>query len=132
MSFVTTEIQDAVAVLTIDRPKALNALNPEVLADLKAAFEAIDQNTVRCVVLTGAGDKSFVAGADIGEMSTLTKEGGEAFGKHGNNVFRAIETLPIPTIAAVNGFALGGGCELSMACDIRICIHGNRTGTSDH
>ena len=72
MSFVTTEIQDAVAVLTIDRPKALNALNPEVLADLKAAFEAIDQNTVRCVVLTGAGDKSFVAGADIGSMSTMT------------------------------------------------------------
>ena len=73
MSFVTTEIQDAVAVLTIDRPKALNALNPEVLADLKAAFEAIDQNAVRCVVLTGAGDKSFVAGADIGSMSTMTK-----------------------------------------------------------
>ena len=79
MSFVTTEIQDAVAVLTIDRPKALNALNPEVLADLKAAFEAIDQNTVRCVVLTGAGDKSFVAGADIGSMSTMTKAEGEAF-----------------------------------------------------
>ena len=81
MSFVTTEIQDAVAVLTIDRPKALNALNPEVLADLKAAFEAIDQNTVRCVVLTGAGDKSFVAGADIGSMSTMTKAEGEAFGR---------------------------------------------------
>ena len=81
MSFVTTEIQDAVAVLTIDRPKALNALNPEVLADLKAAFEAINQNTVRCVVLTGAGDKSFVAGADIGSMSTMTKAEGEAFGK---------------------------------------------------
>ena len=80
MSFVTTEIQDAVAVLTIDRPKALNALNPEVLADLKAAFEAIDQNAVRCVVLTGAGDKSFVAGADIGSMSTMTKAEGEAFG----------------------------------------------------
>ena len=79
MSFVTTEIQDAVAVLTIDRPKALNALNPEVLADLKAAFEAIDQNAVRCVVLTGAGDKSFVAGADIGSMSTMTKAEGEAF-----------------------------------------------------
>ena len=75
MSFVTTEIQDAVAVLTIDRPKALNALNPEVLADLKAAFEAIDQNTVRCVVLTGAGDKSFVAGADIGSMSTYQGRG---------------------------------------------------------
>ena len=71
MSFVTTEIQGAVAIVTIDRPKALNALNPEVLADLKAAFEAIDQNTVRCVVLTGAGDKSFVAGADIGSMSTM-------------------------------------------------------------
>lgn len=81
MSFVTTEIQGAVAIVTIDRPKALNALNPEVLADLKAAFEAIDQNTVRCVVLTGAGDKSFVAGADIGSMSTMTKAEGEAFGK---------------------------------------------------
>ena len=79
MSFVTTEIQGAVAIVTIDRPKALNALNPEVLADLKAAFEAIDQNTVRCVVLTGAGDKSFVAGADIGSMSTMTKAEGEAF-----------------------------------------------------
>ena len=75
-------------------PKALNALNPEVLADLKAAFEAIDQNTVRCVVLTGAGDKSFVAGADIGSMSTMTKAEGEAFGKLGNDVFLMIEQLP--------------------------------------
>ena len=72
MSFVTTELQGAVAVVTIDRPKALNALNPEVLADLKAAFEAIDQNTVRCVVLTGAGDKSFVAGADTVSYTHLT------------------------------------------------------------
>ena len=120
MSFVTTEIQDAVAVLTIDRPKALNALNPEVLADLKAAFEAIDQNTVRCVVLTGAGDKSFVAGADIGSMSTMTKAEGEAFGKLGNDVFLMIESFPLPVIAAVNGFALGGGNELAMSCDIRI------------
>ena len=121
MSFVTTEIQDAVAVLTIDRPKALNALNPEVLADLKAAFEAIDQNTVRCVVLTGAGDKSFVAGADIGSMSTMTKAEGEAFGKLGNDVFLMIEHFPLPVIAAVNGFALGGGNELAMSCDIRLC-----------
>ena len=117
MSFVTTEIQGAVAIVTIDRPKALNALNPEVLADLKAAFEAIDQNTVRCVVLTGAGDKSFVAGADIGSMSTMTK----AFGKLGNDVFLEIESFPLPVIAAVNGFALGGGNELAMSCDIRIC-----------
>lgn len=121
MSFVNVDLQGAVAVLTIDRPKALNALNPEVLADLKAAFEGIDQNAVRCVVLTGAGDKSFVAGADIGSMSTMTKAEGEAFGKKGNDVFRKLETFPIPVIAAVNGFALGGGCEISMSCDIRIC-----------
>ncbi len=121
MSFVKSEQQGAVAVLTIDRPKALNALNPEVLADLKAAFEAIDQNAVRCVVLTGEGDKSFVAGADIGSMSTMTKAEGEAFGKLGNDIFLMIENFPLPVIAAVNGFALGGGCELAMSCDIRIC-----------
>ena len=121
MSFVNVDLQGAVAVLTIDRPKALNALNPEVLADLKAAFEGLDQNTVRCVVLTGAGDKSFVAGADIGSMSTMTKAEGEAFGKLGNDIFLMIESFPLPVIAAVNGFALGGGCELAMSCDIRIC-----------
>ena len=121
MSFVNVELQGAVAVLTIDRPKALNALNPEVLADLKAAFEGIDQNAVRCVILTGAGDKSFVAGADIGSMSTMTKAEGEAFGKTGNDIFLMIESFPLPVIAAVNGFALGGGCELAMSCDIRIC-----------
>ena len=76
---------------------------------------------IRVLVITGAGEKAFVAGADIGEMSTLTKAEGEAFGKKGNDVFHRLETLPIPTIAAVNGFALGGGCELSMSCDIRIC-----------
>ena len=121
MSFVKFEQQGAVGVVTIDRPKALNALNPEVLADLKAAFEAIDQNAVRCVVLTGEGDKSFVAGADIGSMSTMTKAEGEAFGKLGNDIFLMIESFPLPVIAAVNGFALGGGCELAMSCDIRIC-----------
>lgn len=121
MSFVNVELQGAVALVTIDRPKALNALNPEVLADLKAAFEGLDQDTVRCVVLTGAGDKSFVAGADIGSMSTMTKAEGEAFGKLGNDIFLMIETFPLPVIAAVNGFALGGGNELAMSCDIRLC-----------
>ena len=121
MGFVTVEQKDAVTVVTIDRPQALNALNPEVLADLKAAFEGIDQNTARCVVLTGAGDKSFVAGADIGSMSTMTKAEGEAFGKLGNDIFLMIENFPLPVIAAVNGFALGGGNELAMSCDIRIC-----------
>lgn len=121
MSFVNVEIQDAVAVVTINRPEALNALNPEVLSDLKAAFEGIDQDSVRCVVLTGAGDKSFVAGADIGSMSTMTKAEGEEFGKLGNDVFLYIESFPLPVIAAVNGFALGGGNEIAMSCDIRIC-----------
>ena len=98
MSFVNVDLQGAVAVLTIDRPKALNALNPEVLADLKAAFEGLDQNTVRCVVLTGAGDKSFVAGADIGSMSTMTRAEGEAFGKLGNDIFLMIESFPLSLI----------------------------------
>ena len=119
--YVTTEIQDAVEIITIDRQKALNALNPEVLEELKAAFEAVDQNVIRCIVLTGAGDKSFVAGADIASMSTMTKAEGEAFGKMGNDIFLMIEKFPIPVIAAVNGFALGGGNELAMSCDIRIC-----------
>ena len=122
MTNILLEKKGYIAVATINRPKALNALNSEVLSDLDelvATVKADDE--IRALVITGSGEKAFVAGADIGEMSTLTKEGGEAFGKHGNDVFRAIETLPIPTIAAVNGFALGGGCELSMACDIRIC-----------
>ncbi|MCC8129702.1 MAG: enoyl-CoA hydratase/isomerase family protein [Clostridiales bacterium] len=121
MSFIQYEVQGAVAVLTIDRPKALNALNSAVLEELDATISAIDLDAVRCLVITGSGDRSFVAGADIGEMSTLTKAEGEAFGKKGNDVFRKIETLPIPVIAAVNGFALGGGNELAMSCDIRIC-----------
>ena len=120
MSFVSCEVQDRVAVLTIDRPKALNALNPEVLNDLRLAFEGIDRDVVRCVILTGAGDKSFVAGADIASMSTMTKAEGEAFGRLGNDVFLMVENFPLPVIAAVNGFALGGGNELAMSCDIRL------------
>ena len=121
MGYVDYEVKDAVGIVTINRPKALNALNSEVLDDLSNVFDSIDLETVRCVVLTGAGDKSFVAGADIGEMSTLTKAEGEAFGKKGNDVFRKIETFPLPVIAAINGFALGGGNELAMSCDFRIC-----------
>lgn len=121
MAFVTTEVKGAVEVITIDRPQALNALNPEVLADLKAAFEAVDLKSIRCIVLTGAGEKSFVAGADIAAMSTMTKAEGEAFSKLGNDLFLQIESFPIPVIAAVNGFALGGGNELAMSCDIRVC-----------
>ena len=104
MAFVKTEVQGAVEIITIDRPKALNALNPEVLADLKAAFEAVDQSAIRCIVLTGEGDKSFVAGADIGSMSTMTKAEGEAFGKLGNDVFLMIESFPIPGLGITPGF----------------------------
>lgn len=121
MEFILYEVKDMVATITINRPKALNALNSQVLEELGATLDAVDLDTVRCLILTGAGDKSFVAGADIGEMSTLTKAEGEAFGKKGNDVFRKLETFPIPVIAAINGFALGGGCEISMSCDIRIC-----------
>ena len=121
MDYILYEQNGNVATITINREKALNALNSQVLDELNATLDAVDQATVRCLVITGAGAKSFVAGADIGEMSSLTKAEGEAFGKKGNDVFRKIETFPIPVIAAVNGFALGGGCEISMSCDIRIC-----------
>lgn len=121
MEFITYEQEEFVGIITINRPKALNALNSTVLDELNETLDNIDINTTRCLILTGAGDKSFVAGADIGEMSTLTKAEGEAFGKKGNDVFRKLETFPIPVIAAINGFALGGGCEISLSCDIRIC-----------
>ncbi len=121
MALVEIEVKDKYAVVTINRPEALNALNSQVLDELNAVLDGIDVNEIRAVVLTGAGEKSFVAGADIGEMSTLTKAEGEAFGKKGNDIFRRIETFPVPFIAAVNGFALGGGCEIAMSCDIRIC-----------
>lgn len=121
MEFVVYEQKGAVGFVTISREKALNALNSVVLKELDETLDAVNLAEVRCLILTGAGQKSFVAGADIGEMSTLTKAEGEAFGKKGNDVFRKLETFPIPVIAAINGFALGGGCEISMSCDIRIC-----------
>ena len=121
MEFVLYEQKGAVGIITISREKALNALNSTVLDELDKTLDAVKLDEVRCLILTGAGQKSFVAGADIGEMSTLTKAEGEAFGKKGNDVFRKLETFPIPVIAAINGFALGGGCEISMSCDIRIC-----------
>lgn len=121
MEFIVYEAIGNVGIITISREKALNALNSAVLEELDKTLDAVDISEIRCLILTGAGQKSFVAGADIGEMSTLTKAEGEAFGKKGNDVFRKLETFPIPVIAAINGFALGGGCEISMSCDIRIC-----------
>ena len=121
MEYILYEVNGAVGKITINREKAMNALNSQVLDELNETLDAVELDVVRCLILTGAGQKSFVAGADIGEMSTLTKAEGEAFGKKGNDVFRKLETFPIPVIAAVNGFALGGGCEIAMSCDIRIC-----------
>ncbi len=121
MEYVKFSAEGGVGTLVIDRPRSLNALNDQVIRELDQTLDQIDLETVRCVVVRGGGEKAFVAGADIAQMSALTKTEGQAFGKLGNDVFRKLETLPIPTIAAVCGFALGGGCELAMSCDIRIC-----------
>ena len=119
--YIKYQEEENIAILTINRPKALNALNSKVLDELSNTLESIDTDKIRVLIITGSGEKSFVAGADIAEMSTLTKKEAENFSKKGNDVFRKIETFPIPVIAAINGFALGGGCELSMSCDIRLC-----------
>ena len=121
MSFVKVEVCDEIAVVTIDREKALNALNKKVLSDLENVFKSIDVNQVRVVVLTGAGKKAFVAGADIAEMHKMSFMESKEYSKFGNGIFRRIELFPVPVIAAVNGCALGGGNELAMSCDIRIC-----------
>jgi len=117
---VKYEISDNIAVITIDRPEALNALNLDVLGELESAVcRAESDENVYVLIITGAG-RAFVAGADIAQMKDLTAEEGRAFGEFGNKVFSKIESLTKPVIAAINGFALGGGCELAMACDIRL------------
>ena len=121
MENILYEQQGFIGKITINRPKAMNALNSQTLQELDQTLDAIDVNSVRCLIVTGAGDKSFVAGADIAQMSTATKAEGEAYSAMGNAVFRKLETMPMPTIAAINGFAMGGGCEIAMSCDIRMC-----------
>lgn len=112
------EVQDQVALVTINRPKVLNALNPATLDELAAVLSEISQDDqVRALVITGAGDKAFVAGADISEFPKMNGLQARIFAEKGQKVFFALEDLPIPTIACVNGFALGGGCELAMSCD---------------
>ena len=122
-------VENGIATITINRPKALNALNLDTVTELKDAIEkiAVDQ-AVKVVVSTGAGEKSFVAGADIKEMATKTPAEGREWGQFGQNVFTEIENMPQPVIAAINGFCLGGGCELSCACDIRYAAENAKFG----
>lgn len=126
---VILEKQDRIGILTINRPKALNALNKETLLDIKAAVENVrDDAEIDVLVITGSGDKSFVAGADITYMLEMTALEGREFGILGSSIFRLIETLDKPVIAAINGFCLGGGCELAMSCDFRVSSHKGKFG----
>ena len=120
MALVEVTKQGHVGIVTMNRPEALNALSSAVFADLTAALDQVEQDDdVYVVIITGAG-RAFVAGADIGEMANMNVDEGLAFSELGNSLLMRVDMFPKPTIAAVNGFALGGGCELSLACDIRI------------
>lgn len=126
---ITLEIGDGIAVVTVNRPDKLNALNAAAKRELSEAFTALGADrSVDVVILTGAGPKSFVAGTDIGELTALDRSTGEVFAAGGQKIFDAIENLGKPVIAAVNGFALGGGCELALACHIRIAADNARFG----
>ena len=121
MSLILKEISNHIAILTINRPEVLNAMNDEVVADLDTAVQSfIEDDQVGVIILTGAGEKAFVAGADIKKMQSMGPEAALEFGKAGQQMTLTIENSPKPVIAAVNGFALGGGCEISLACHIRV------------
>ena len=121
MNNLLLEVENGIALLTINRPKSLNALNSETLAELNTCLAELENNEeVKVVILTGSGEKSFVAGADISEMVNATPAEGRKMGLLAKEAFGRLENMPQVTIAAVNGFALGGGCEISMSCDIRV------------
>lgn len=123
LKFETLEfkLENNIGVLTLSRPQAMNALNAQVLKDLKAFIDQIQNHTdLRCLIVTGSGEKAFVAGADIKEMQSRDSQSGAAMAREGQSVFQALEDLRAPTIAAVNGFALGGGLELALSCDFII------------
>src|ERR1035441_4246804 len=126
---IRLEKRPPLAIVTIDRPKVLNALNAATLTELEAAFDelAVDPD-IRVVLLAGAGGRAFAAGADIRELVSLTPEEGRAFALRGQGIFRKIETLGKPVIACIQGFALGGGCELAMACTLRLVADDARLG----
>jgi enoyl-CoA hydratase len=129
MENVRTENKDGILTITIDRAKVLNALNAQTVEEIGQAFDAArDDDSVKCVIVTGGGEKAFVAGADIGELAKMTPIAGKQIAEKGQRVFRAIERFPKPVIAAINGFALGGGCELALACHIRIASEKAKLG----
>ncbi len=129
LSSLTLDREGAVAVVTVNRPKVLNALNIATLDELAATMRQLQQDeTVRCLIVTGAGEKAFIAGADINELAELTPAAGREHARAGQAVFNLIEQLGKPVIAAINGYALGGGCELAMACTLRIAADTARLG----
>lgn len=129
LKHVRVEWERELAVVTVDRPEKMNALNGEVIEELGAAFHDLGQDDdVRGVILTGAGEKAFVAGADIGELATMNAMTGVRTSRQGQDVFAMIESFPRPVLAAVGGFALGGGCELALACHLRIASENARFG----
>jgi len=129
MDNIKTENKDGILIITIDRPKVLNALNAQTVAEIGEAFHAarFDDN-VKAVIITGTGEKAFVAGADINELAQATPMSGKSTSEKGQRIFLSIERFPKPVIAAINGFALGGGCELALACHIRIASENAQLG----
>jgi len=124
-----TELNGNIFIITINRPDKLNALNATVMGELRSAMHEVHNNPeIRSAIITGAGAKAFVAGADVSGFPGLSKEEGMALAKKGQDIFFMIETSPKPVVAAVNGFALGGGCELAMACHFRICSENAQFG----
>jgi enoyl-CoA hydratase len=127
--YVRVDTEDGVRTVTVDRPEKLNALNTEVLAALEAAFaQAQTESGLRCLIVTGAGEKSFIAGADIGELAKLSPVEGREHARRGQEVLDRLERLPVPTIAAINGYAYGGGLELAMACSLRVASENAKMG----
>ena len=129
LTYIRVEQDAEIAVVCIDRQDKLNALNAEVVAELGQVFESLrEEDSVRGVIVTGAGEKAFVAGADIGELAKMDSISGVRVSRDGQDVFMAIERFPKPVLAAVGGFALGGGCELALACHLRIASENARFG----